>query len=246
MASNNSIKSAARAVEDANEPQASDSSAQVGEIEIEQKELELEKLQKLADKQGQIFSPVKGIVTKVSITTGDRTPDGTCILLADTSSGSKFIAQISTEQEKYIARNDAVTLVPSGNGKKVEGLAVDSVRTNEENKDMMDVTVQLPPDVLEIGVGAVMEAVRKSDPYNCCVPLSALYIDGNQYYVLVTEETSTVLGTELTARRVNVNVLDKNTEYAALEEGGISTDQNVIVGSDRNLEADARVRLNES
>lgn len=91
-----------------------------------------------------------------------------------------------------------------------------------------------------------MEAVKKSDPYNCCVPLSSLYVDGNQYYVLVTEEISTVLGTELTARRVNVNVLDKNTEYAALEEGGITTDQNVIVGSDRSLEADARVRLDES
>ncbi len=62
----------------------------------------------------------------------------------------------------------------------------------------------------------------------------------------MTEEISTVLGTELTARRVNVNVLDKNTEYAALEEGGITTDQNVIVGSDRSLEADARVRLDES
>lgn len=246
IASGNSVKSAARAVEDANEPQASDSSVQVGEIEIEQKELELKKLKELADKQGQIVSPVKGIVTKVSITTGDRTPDGTCILLADTSSGSKFIAQISTDQEEYIGRNDPVTLKPNGNGKKVEGLTVDGVRANEENKDLLDIIVQLPSDVLEIGTGAVMEAVKKSDPYNCCVPLSSLYVDGNQYYVLVTEEISTVLGTELTARRVNVNVLDKNTEYAALEEGGITTDQNVIVGSDRSLEADARVRLDES
>lgn len=246
IAGENSVKSAARAVEDANEPQASDSSVQVGEIEIEQKELELKKLQELADKQGQILSPVKGIVTKVSITTGDRTPDGTCILLADTSLGSKFIAQISSDQEKYIARNNPVTLKPNGNGKTVEGLTVDSVRANEEDKDLLDVTVQLPSDVLEIGTGAAMEAVRKSDPYNCCVPLSALYVDGNQYYVLVTEETSTVLGTELKARRVNVNILDKNTEYAALEEGSITTDQNVIVGSDRNLEADARVRLDES
>lgn len=246
IAGGNSVKSAARAVEDANEPQPSDSSAQVGEIEIAQKEMELKKLQELADKQGQILSPVKGIVTKVSITTGDRTPDGTCVLLADTSLGSKFIAQISSDQEKYIARNDPVTLKPNGNGKTVEGLTVDSVRTNEEGKDLLDVTVQLPSDVLEIGTGAVMEAVRKSDPYNCCVPLSALYVDGNQYYVLVTEETSTVLGTELKARRVNVNILDKNTENAALEEGSITTDQNVIVGSDRNLEADARVRLDES
>ena len=57
------------------------------------------------------MAPIRGVITKIALTTGDRTPDGTAILLADLSSGCKFVAQVPKEQEKYIARKDAATLI---------------------------------------------------------------------------------------------------------------------------------------
>ena len=141
------------------------------------------------------------------------------VLMADTSAGNKFTAQIPAGQEKYIARNDEVTLKPSGAGKQpITGLKVESVSMSEASEDMLDVTVNLP---------AVNE-------------------DSKEKFVYVLQETDSVLGTELTVRKVAVKILDKNESYAALEEGSISSDQKIITGSDKNLSEGSRVRLNDT
>ena len=213
------LQSAENALEDANVPEAQNSSADIAEIEREQKELTLEKLEKLEMMEGKVTSPVKGVVTKVVLTTGDRTPDGTAILLADLSSGNKFTAQIPSDQEKYVARKDEVSLKPENNKDKIEGLTIDSIRVNEEDKNMLDVTINLPTDLMEMGTTAEMEVMKKSETYKSCIPLSALHYDNKQAYVLVVEERETVLGTELASRRVDVTVEDKNDQYAALQSG---------------------------
>lgn len=242
---NSSVRSAGNALESANAPQARDSQADIAAIEREQKELELGKLERLEEMEGKVLAPVKGVVTKVALTTGDRTPDGTAVLLADLSSGSKFKAQIPSEQEKYVARKDQVILKPGNGGKEIEGLTIDSIRTSEEDSNMLDVTINLPSDTLEMGTAADMEVTKKSDTYSCCIPLSALHYDDRQAYVLVAEESKTVLGSELTARRIDVTVQDKNNQYAALEEGVLTGDQKIISNSDRTVEPGGRIRLED-
>jgi len=237
------LQSAENALEDANVPEAQNSSADIAEIEREQKELTLEKLEKLEMMEGKVTSPVKGVVTKVVLTTGDRTPDGTAILLADLSSGNKFTAQIPSDQEKYVARKDEVSLKPENNKDKIEGLTIDSIRVNEEDKNMLDVTINLPTDLMEMGTTAEMEVMKKSETYKSCIPLSALHYDNKQAYVLVVEERETVLGTELASRRVDVTVEDKNDQYAALQEGVLTSDQKVISSSDKTVEPGGRIRL---
>lgn len=237
------LQSAGNALEDANVPEAQDSSADIAQIEREQKELELEKLEKLEALEGKVTSPVKGVVTKVVLTTGERTTDGTAILLADLSSGNKFTAQILSDQEKYVARNDEVSLKPENDKDRIEGLTIDSVRVNEEDKNMLDVTINLPAELMEMGTAAEMEVTKKSKAYKSCIPLSALHYDNKQAYVLVVEESETVLGRELTSRRVDVTVEDKNDQYAALQEGVLTSDQKVISSSDKTVEPGGRIRL---
>lgn len=240
------VKNAAKAIQSANAAEGSNSNAQVEAISIEQKERELRKLEALKKHDGKVFTPVKGIITKISITTGDRTPDGTAMLMADISSGIRFTAQVPADQSKYISRKDEVSLKPDDNGKQIDGLIIDSIRINSEDSSLLDVTVNLPEGELEIGTGATMEVQKKSAPYSSCVQLSALYKDNNQYYVLVVQEAETILGIELTVQRVDVTVLDKNAQYAALSDGVITADQDLVVSSDKVLEAGDRVRLNES
>lgn len=62
----------------------------------------------------------------------------------------------------------------------------------------------------------------------------------------VTDTENTVLGTVMTARKVEVTVKDKNQITAALEEGTLSTDQAVIVQADRTLADGSRVRIAEN
>lgn len=244
-ARDSSLRSAGNAVADASVPDARDSSTDVAAIEREQKELALEKLTALEKAEGRITSPIRGVVTKVTVTTGDRTPDGMAVLLADLSSGSRFVAQVPKAQETYIARKDEAVLTPGNNGKEITDLEVSSVRSSEEDPELLEVTIQLPADTLEMGTAASMEIKRSSGTYQSCLPLSAIHYDSSQAYVLVAEESQTVLGTELTARRVDVTVEDKNEQYAALKEGVLTPEQKVIQSSDRSVEPGGRIRLAE-
>ena len=96
---------------------------------------------------------------------------------------------------------------------------------------------------MEMGTTAEMEVMKKSETYKSCIPLSALHYDNKQAYVLVVEERETVLGTELASRRVDVTVEDKNDQYAALQEGVLTSDQKVISSSDKTVEPGGRIRL---
>lgn len=244
-ARDDSIRTAQRALEDANATEGTDSSGKISKLDKEKLQMELQKLEALLAAGGQIKAPIKGIVTKIAITTGDKTMDGTAMLLADTTNGSKFVAQVPVDQEKYIAKNDPVVLKPGNNGQPIEGLTVESVKANEENKDMLDVTVKLPADTLEIGTAAEFEVTRTSKSYPTCVPISALHEDNNEKFIYVIQETTSVLGDELKAQKVVVKVLDQNENFAALSDGTITNDQKIITGSDKNISGGSRVRLAE-
>ncbi|EET58782.1 efflux transporter, RND family, MFP subunit [Marvinbryantia formatexigens DSM 14469] len=243
---NDSLRSAGRAIEDASAPQGSDSTGEIDAITREQEELKLEKLETLLEAEGKVTAPIDATVTKINLMTGEKTPDGTAMLLSDTEAGNKLVVQVDESQEKYIAKgDDAQVKANNKNGDTLENLTVDSVRTNEEDADLLDVTVQLPQDSLEAGTSATLESTRISETYDCCVPIQALYEDNGRYYVYVLSESSTVLGTELTVTRLDVNVLDKNETNAALQPGTLASDQQVIVSSDKSISAGSRVRLVE-
>lgn len=243
-AANDSLRSAGRAVEDANAPKGTDSTGEIDAITREQEELQLEKLEKLLEAEGRVTAPIDATVTKINLTTGEKTPDGTAMLLSDTAAGNKLVVQVPESQEKYIARGDEAEIKANNrDGKTIGGLTIESVRASEADGELLDVTVQLPADSLEAGMPATLTATRISETYDCRIPIQALYEENGKYYVYVLSETSTVLGTELTASRLDVNVIDKNETDAALRPGALSGDQQVIVSSDKAISAGSRVRL---
>ena len=80
----------------------------------------------------------------------------------------------------------------------------------------------------------------------CCVPLEALYKDQNgRSFVYILNERSGILGPELAAELVYVNVLDQNDRYAAIEEGVIDSDTEVIVSTTEALADRTIVRYKE-
>lgn len=128
----------------------------------------------------------------------------------------------------------------------MEGLIVDSILPDTEDAGLQKVTVTLPKGELPIGTNANMKISQKSEDYPLCVPTSALHMDNNQYYVLVLQETEGVLGSSYTSMRIDVSVQDKNAEYAALGEGSITSDNDVIQKADRDITAGGTVRLASS
>ena len=231
-----------RAIESANLPDGSNHSAQIGQITYDQMQLQLEKLEALRQAGGEILAPVDGIVTSTQVQTGQMTADTTAMLLADMSQGSRFTGQVSQEQCPYIGVGDPVTLRATGNGKEYRDLSVTTFTQQEDGTGR--ITVQLPAGSLPLGASAQLQATRKSQGYGCCVPLTALHLDAkNQPYVLVAEPVDTVLGCQMQARKVNVTVLEKNETTAALAEGAVSAQDQVIVSADRAVDARSRIRV---
>lgn len=244
-AANDSLRSAGRAVEDASASQGTDSTGEIDAIVREQAELQLSKLENLMEAEGKVLSPIDGIVTEIHIMTGERSTDGTAILLADAKAGCKLVIQVPIGQEKYIARNDKAVVKADGKKKEWKDLTIDSVRISDENKEMLDVTVQLPADSLEIGEAATLTVTKISESYDCCIPVSAIYQNNGKYFVYVVNETESVLGTELTLQRIDVTVLDKNETDAALQTGSISSQQEVVISANKSISDGSRVRMME-
>lgn len=237
---------AGRALEDAGAAEGTDSTEKINNLDLDAKKKSLEKLEKLKEDQGQILSPVKGVVTELKVSAGDNTPDTAIMTMADLSSGCRFVMQIDKSLEKYIARKDPVRLSPADGQKDIDNLEVESITPDGEDKTKLNVTVLLPADTLEIGAAAKMTSMRKEKVQDTCIPVEALHMENSKYYVLVAEEKETVLGIELTAARKDVVVKDKNSTYAALEGSSLLPDDRIITGSDRNIGAGSRIRLRET
>ncbi len=246
IAANEAAVTSGRAVQQAGIPDAQNSSDRMNEITYEQMELQLAKLEKLKEEGGRIKAPSDGLITKIQVITGEKTTDTTAMLMTDLSKGYRFTGEITKKQEEYIGTGDLVTLTGSSKKQVLEELPVESVTEDEENKSIRHITVQIPQesDVFALGAAATLSFSKKSEAYPICVPISALRLDEkNQTYVLVTEQYESVLGTETRARRVGVTVLEKNESYAALSEGGISSQQEVIISSAKAVDDGSRVRV---
>ena len=232
-----------RAVSSANLPASTSNSAQIGQITYDQMKMELEKLEALQEAEGKILSPTDGIVTKCNVQTGEKTTDTTAILLADLGQGCKFSGLATEEDSQYIGVGEKV-LLQTSNGKAYKDLPVTTFSTTEEPGGGYRLTVQIPSGNLALGANVNLSFTKKSQPYSCCVPLSALRLDNrNQTYVLVVQQVISVMGTELQAKKVNVTVLEQNETMAALAEGTLDSKDKVIVGSDKTIDIGSRVRV---
>ena len=189
-----------------------------------------------------MLSPVRGMVTQIAVTTGDFTSEGTAMRLADTSKGCRIVAAVDKANEKYISKGSAVTISVSGNKEKITGYTVSKVAEHEEDKNMLEVTVELPEGVVEAGTLADIEIIQKSKTYNSILPIQALHEEQSGCYVLILQEEQGVMGVEFVAKRFEVEVLDKNGTQVALAEGILTGEQEIINSSSRMIEDGSRVR----
>lgn len=235
-------KSAKRAIEDAGETDAVDHSVEINNVSIAEKQRALAQLQKAKEQEGKIVAQTDATVSKILLTAGDRTTETAAFLLADLSEGARFTTEISKEDAKYVVVGDVVTL--KVNDKSYEDMTVLSTETNEDSS--VRVTVYVPKKTISIGTHASMEMEQTSEKYATTLPLTAIHAEQSKYFVYVLEKEDTVLGEETVARKVNVSIVEKNGEYAALSDGSLSEDDSVIVESDTMLANGEKVRLKEA
>ena len=232
---------AKRKVEDSTLAANPDLTLEMNQMEIAYRNEILQKYVQLQKADGQVFSEDNGIVTKIKISSGERVPDGASVVLADLDENFKFRTTLTREEKKYVDINDTVSLKLGNSGRTVEG-QVAYLAESESTPGSYDAIVYLPPGEGAVGQSGTMTASSQSQSYPLTIPAKAVYTDNGISYVFVLRKQQGILGEELAASRVNVNVLDKNNKFASIEEGTIDADTEIIVDTTKALEEGAVVR----
>ncbi len=235
---------AERRVTDADREDSSDSSLEISSLELSAMQKELADYKKVLEANGQVYPEVEGIITRIQVSPGERAPDGAAVVYADLSSPMQFYVSLTKEQKKYVNQGDSVKLsLGMDSGKDYR---VDYIAENEMNPELYDAYIFLPDGVGTIGQSGSFQAETQSETFSCCIPANALREDAShRKFVYIVSEKSGILGKELAAEKVYVKVLDQNENYAAIEEGVIDRETELIVTSTENLEDRDVIRYKE-
>lgn len=236
-----SLRQAKRALEDAVEKEAKDSSLELMRLEKEVLEKEITFYKTLEGESGFVTSEYQGVVTEILIGESGRVPDGALFRIADQENGYEFQAQISKDDRKYVTVGDEAS-IKIGSGKEAASGQIMSLEEDPQGENYT-LLVKVDQSVGNLGDTGTVTVNKQGDTRSLCVPLSALHQENGMKYVLVYEERQTILGSELTAVKRIVEVTDSNTNYAALAEGSLSDSEPVIVNSSKPVEEGDEIRL---
>ena len=241
-AASDAKKAAERAVEDAGLSADTDHTQEINAISLEQYQKQLEKLKTIKQQNGEITAPSSGIITKVCVETGQKTTDTAAIVMSDEQSGLLFTTTTDSKNREYLSVGDNATI--TGVGKETSDCSIVSLETSEDGSSIK-VSVAMQGDDFSPGESAQMTVTRKSESYDYLVPVTAVWQENNKAYVLLLETENTVLGEQYIARKAEVEILDKNSSYAAVSGNSLSTDCKIITDSDRTVGNGNVVRMTE-
>ncbi len=234
------LREADRKLEDANTPNRADSTLEIYQMELERLKKEIEKYREIYREGGKVVSDMTGTVTKVNLTVGERTVDGAAIVCADKDVPYQFETLVTKEQKKYVNQGDTVTLGTPEGKKELEINYLE-----EDVSGAYRAVVYLPQGEGALGMSGTFTKYETSESFDCCIPIEALHREGvgERYYVYLAGERDGILGTERYVEMRYVKVLDQNDTYAALETGAVSGDEQVITGSDKEIESNMVIRV---
>lgn len=212
-------------------------------LECDRLDRELSKLYPLRAAEGVICSPVAGTVTEVLSRAGDTTSQNAALLIADASAGTKLVFSVARTKAANITADTVFGVTTVGSKEPVVGIELAGVTQNPLSSEMMDVTLHVPADGAAIGATLSVEITVSSLTYDMCIPLIALHESSSGAYVFVMGEQQTALGAEQVARSVNVTVVGRDSNWAAVE--GIGREQLVIVESAKMLTDTDRVLVSK-
>lgn len=242
MARNKEVLTAEWEIQDSEIADGTDGSMENAEAELAFVQKEVAKLQALLDAGGKVKAASEGIVKRMSAAVGGQTTEEAAVVLYEIKGNLRITGEIDKEDLKYIEVGGKVRVKGSGE-KEITDAVLESVSEVQEDENLRKISVLIPENTLEIGEKAQFFIEREEGPYDTCIPLSALREENGRKFVFVTEKKDTILGEILVARKMEVIVKDKNQSYAALEEGGLSSDQQIIIRTDREVGEGSRVRL---
>jgi hypothetical protein len=225
------------ALHDDNSKQISELVLQGHTIDLEVKEQELEEIRILMEDSGEVRSTDKAVVTFVGVEAGRTTIGEEMVKLG--FGDYVFRAAFDREAVANLAAGVTVNINLAGKRTGIE-LEVEQIRINENG--MSEITARMPEDNYLLGEQAEFKITTQSEQFDLCIPIQALREDNYGTFVLILREQEDILGTQLIAERINVNVLDKGSRTMAVD-GALSSKSQVVTDSNKYINAGDRVRI---
>lgn len=238
----NTMKDAGRKVEDILSEEDMDATLSVYRTEISSIREKMAKYQAIIDQEGKITTDKSGMVTDVYVEVGGRVPDTASLLLSDDEVACQFRTTLTKEQKSYVNLNDDVKL--KLDGRKEMNVTIDYLAENENAPGTFTALVQLPEETGMPGLSGVLKCAKTGEKHPCCISLQALQSQNDRYFVYVVNEREGILGLEYYVEEINVSVIDKNDQWAAVE-GALTSDSQIIASSTKEIAKGEVVRLSE-
>ncbi|MDO4545484.1 MAG: biotin/lipoyl-binding protein [Bacillota bacterium] len=224
------------------EQKQADPSANLQGLEAEQRQKReaLEIYTRIRARGGAVKADRDGIITAIYARAGEKTTGNADMMMADKTKGVIVSVSVDSEGEGHYITTSTVALISDGAGGETKELPIRSLSEDEE-KGTLEISIALPDDQFQVGQIVEVNLKSLSSRYQTCVPRTALHLDeNNKYYVYGIKTTETILGEELTTVKYEVEVLDKNADFAAVK--GVEQRMEIIVDSDKILEEGIKVR----
>lgn len=211
-------------------------------LDMEEIQKKQRKIEEYIDSKGQIKAPVDGVVVDTGLQAGDRIQDGRQLRLA--VGGLEMKAQIDRETAGagLLKKGAMMQVKLAGQSKNVETEVEDLNHLAEDGK--IQVTAGMPEGQGRLGDLVSFTANIESGIYPCVIPIEALREDNEGYYCLAAEPEKTILGEELKAVRIQVDVLEKSSSAAAVS-GPVTKEMKLITESGKPVSEGDRVRVVE-
>ena len=238
------VKQAQRKVEDLLWPEEITTELETARLEQTVLSEKLQEYQKILDNQGVVTAPFGGVVTKIAVGAGERIPDTAVLLLSDESLPCQLKILLDKEQKNYISLGDQVLVSLEGKGRELEE-KVDYLAASELSPEKYEALITLPEGTGIPGLSGTVSRTESGEKYRLCIPAAAVHSEDNRNYVYVLKEREGILGQEYYVDEMNVSVIDKNDNWAAIEEGTVDKESRIILSATKEVKTGESVRWEE-
>lgn len=207
------------------------------ELDLEQKRRSLAKVEELISREGAVTAVSRAVVAGLDLQEGGLIGAADQIRLAE--GRMLFQAQVDKEDAALLAQGQRMSLKRTGEAKELNAVVESVDRLSEDGK--CTVSASLAEGEGWLGETCSFTVVLQSGVYPMVIPIEALREDTIGYFCLAVQPEKTILGEELTAVRVNVEVLEKSSTSAAVS-GAVTSVTPLVLSSNKSVSPGDRVR----
>lgn len=208
------------------------------ELDLQSIRRRLEKVEELIDREGAVNAVSRAVVAGLDLQEGGLIGPADQVRLAE--GDLLFQAQVEREDAALLKPGDRMALKRAGVAKELNAVVESVDRLSADGK--CAVTASVEPGQGFLGEACDFTVVLQSGVYPLVIPIEALREDTNGYFCLAAQPEKTILGEELAAVRIDVEVLEKSSASAAVS-GAVGGGTPLIVSSNKEVAAGDRVRV---